>query len=228
MARSPDPAASENFEPPGRFASKHRAILDAAERLFLDNGYLGTNMEELAAIARVSKPTIYTHFGGKESLFVELVSSMTTAAGDKVHSRADEAAQNGDVERYLSDYAERLLGVILTPRLLQLRRLVIGEVSRFPELARALYVNGPQRAIASLAAVFEQLHSRGLLQIDDPFTAATQFNWLVMGAPMNEAMLLGDMAVPSPAVLRRHAQASARVFVAAYGALRQSTMFSDP
>jgi len=221
MARSPDPAVSENFERQGRFELKHRAILEAAERLFLDNGYLGTKMEELAAIARVSKPTIYTHFGSKESLFVELVSSMTSAAGDKVHLRADEPALNGDVERYLRDYAERQLGVVLTPRLLQLRRLVIGEVSRFPELARALYVNGPQRAIGSLAAAFEQLHSRGLLHIDDAVTAATQFNWLVMGGPMNEAMLLGDMAVPSPAMLRRHAQASARVFVAAYGARKQ-------
>jgi hypothetical protein len=106
----------------------------------------------------------------------------------------------------------------MTPRLLQLRRLVIGEVGRFPALARALYVNGPQRAIGSLAVAMTSLRDRGLLDFDDAAAAATTFNWLVMAAPVNEAMLLGDDAIPSPEALRRHAAHATRVFLAAYGA----------
>ena len=81
--------------------------------------------------------------------------------------------------------------VVLTPRVMQLRRLVIGEVSRFPELAKVLYERGPQRAVSALAALFERLADRGLLAIDDPLVAASHFNWLVMSAPLNQAMLLG-------------------------------------
>ena len=109
------------------------------------------------------------------------------------------------------------LTAVLTPRLMQLRRLVIGEVSRFPALAKVLYERGPARAIAALTTVIQRLADRGLLAIDDPAVAASQFNWLIMAAPLNQAMLLGDAAIPKPAQLRSHAAEGVRVFLAAYG-----------
>ena len=203
---------------PMRSERKRRAILAAAEELFLRHGYLGTSMDELAELSNVSKQTVYAHFGSKEALFVELVSSMTGGAGDALHDLDVEPAADGDVAGYLEQYAAGQLTVVMTPRLLKLRRLVIGEVGRFPELARALYENGPQRAIRSLAVAMTALRDRGLLDLDDATEAATTFNWLVMGAPVNEAMLLGDDAIPSHEALRRHAAHATRVFLAAYGA----------
>jgi hypothetical protein len=100
--------------------------------------------------------------------------------------------------------------------ILQLRRLVIGEVGRFPELGAALYAGGPGRAIASLAATFERLADRGALSVHDPLLAATQFNWLIMSAPLNRTMLLGDGAIPSSKELREHAREGVRMFLAAY------------
>ena len=151
-----------------RSARKRRAILDAATEVFLRDGYLGTNMDEIAALSEVSKQTVYKHFVSKEALFIEIVSSMTDGAGDIVRDDVAELDDGGDVAEYLVDYAYRQLTVVLTPRLMQLRRLVIGEVSRFPELAKVLYERGPMRAIAALATAFERLAARGLLAIDDP------------------------------------------------------------
>lgn len=201
----------------GRSARKRRAILDAATEVFLKSGYLGTNMDEIAALSAVSKQTVYKHFSSKEALFVEIVGSMTTGAGDVVHNDVARLGQDHDLADYLADYALRQLTVVLTPRIMQLRRLVIGEVTRFPELARVLYERGPARAMKMLAAVFENLAERGLLQFDDANVAAEHFNWLIMSAPLNQAMLLGDQAIPSAAELRRHAEAGVRVFLAAYG-----------
>jgi TetR/AcrR family transcriptional repressor of mexJK operon len=90
-------------------------------------------------------------------------------------------------------------------------------VARFPELARVLYERGPQRSAATLAQMFKRLAGRGLLVMDDPLVAATNFNWLVMSDPLNKAMLLGDEAIPKSAALRRHAAEAVRVFLAAYG-----------
>lgn len=207
----------EESADPGRSARKRRAILDAATEVFLRSGFLGTNMDELAALSGVSKQTVYKHFSSKEALFVEIVTRMTQQAGDMVHNELPEPAEGGDLAEYLFDYAYRQLSVVLTPRLMQLRRLVIGEVSRFPELARALYEWGPGRALTALAALFERLGKRGLLAIEEPMVAASHFNWLVMSAPLNQAMLLGDAGIPKPAELRRHAREGVRVFLAAYG-----------
>lgn len=201
----------------GRSARKRRAILEAATEVFLRSGYLGTNMDEIAALSEVSKQTVYKHFSSKEALFIEIVMSMTNRAGDMVHDDAPRLPERGEVEAYLFDYALRQLTIVVTPRIMQLRRLVIGEVARFPDLARVLYERGPARALGMLAGIFRQLDEKGLLDVDDPETAATHFNWLVMSAPLNQAMLLGDSAIPGPDEMRHHAREGVRVFLAAYG-----------
>lgn len=210
-----DPTTEASDGP--RSARKRAAILNAATEVFLRDGYPGASMDEIAALSAVSKQTIYKHFGSKEALFVEIVTSMTGAAGDIVHNDVEDLGKDEDVKAYLEAYAWRQLSVVLTPRLMQLRRLVIAEVSRFPDLAEALYEHGPQRAVGLLAAMIERLAKRGLLTVDDPVMAATHLNWLVMSAPLNAAMLLGDRGIPRPAELKRQAEEGVRVFLAAYG-----------
>lgn len=217
MTKTPSARVSEELEQQGRSAQKRRAILDAATEVFLQKGYLTTNMDEIAALAAVSKQTVYRNFPGKETLFMEIVSGVTNRASDLVHNEMPDLAEGEDIAEFLRRYAYRQLTVVLTPRVMQLRRLVIGEVGRFPELARALFDGGPRRAMAAMAVLFERLAHRGLLAIDDPAAAASQFNWLIMGEPLNRVMLLGDEAIPKPAELRRHAAAGVRVFLASYG-----------
>jgi len=219
MARSVSENQAALAVKTGNSDKKRKAILKAAMSVFLKSGYLGASMDEIAALAKVSKQTVYKQFSNKESLFVEIVTGMTDTAGDRVHNNVPQLAENSEISEYLQMYALRQLTVVLTPPMMQLRRLVIGEVSRFPELARILYERGPQRAIATFAKVLEQLAARNLLSTADPNTAASHFNWLVMSAPLNKAMLLGDEAIPGPADLRRHAAECVRVFLAAYGNL---------
>ena len=217
MATAPSAIASEGLKKPGRSARKRQAILNAATEVFLQKGYLATNMDEIAALAAVSKQTVYKNFPSKETLFVEIVSRVTNQASDRVHNEMLDLAEGEDVADYLRRYADRQLAIVLTPRVMQLRRLVIGEVGRFPELAKALFDGGPKRAIAAFAATLKRLADRGLLTIRDPGVAASQFNWLIMGEPLNRAMLLGDDAIPDRAALRRHTAAGVRVFLASYG-----------
>ena len=99
----------------------------------------------------------------------------------------------------------------------RLRRLVIAEAARFPELGRVFYEQGPGRTIAALAATFDRLAERGLLHVPDPLLAANQFNWLILSAPLNRAMLLGEDRAPDPAEIDRWAEDGVRAFLAAYG-----------
>jgi TetR/AcrR family transcriptional repressor of mexJK operon len=71
---SPAPTPAE-FEGEHRSARKRRAIIEAATTVFLSNGYLGTTMDEIAALAQVSKQTVYKHFADKERLFSEIVTA---------------------------------------------------------------------------------------------------------------------------------------------------------
>jgi TetR/AcrR family transcriptional regulator, mexJK operon transcriptional repressor len=174
-------------------------------------------MDEVAALAGVSKQTIYKAFSDKERLFSEIVVSAVTAAADPVHAEVLELEDTGDIEADLRAFARRLLARVMQPQILLLRRLVIGEAGRFPELGRTFYEQGPGRTIAALATVFERLAARGALQLDDPPLAAAHFNWLVMSIPLNQVMFLGEDEPPAAAELNRYADAGVQTFLAAYG-----------
>jgi TetR/AcrR family transcriptional regulator, mexJK operon transcriptional repressor len=205
-------------DPPteGRTARKRRAILEAGASLFLRNGYRGTSMDEIAALAAVSKQTVYKQFADKQSLFSEIVISAVEEVAEPIQGEVLELQDSGDLEADLRGLARQLLGRVMQPRILQLRRLVIGEAGRFPELGRTFYEQGPGRTIAALATVFERLADRGVLQPGDPLLAAAHFNWLVMSIPLNRAMLLGEDEPPGAVELNRYADAGVRAFLAAY------------
>lgn len=201
-----------------RTERKHQAILDAATEVFLADGYAGTTIDRIAATAAVSKPTVYAHFADKQALFTEIVTRTVDEAAEPVHAEVASLRDTGDVAADLRDLARRQLAMVMRPRLLQLRRLVIGEAGRFPELGRLFAERGPGRTMADLAAAFRGLTERGLLAVDDAELAAAHFNWLVMSVPLNRAMLTGDDAPPPAAEIERYADEGVRVFLAAYGA----------
>src|SRR4029077_19207002 len=60
--------------PPKELAGEVDArILDAARKLFLERGFEGASIEEIAEVARSGKPTIYARFRDKRALFTEVV-----------------------------------------------------------------------------------------------------------------------------------------------------------
>ena len=210
--------SSPPAEAPGdaRSARKRAAILDAARQVFFAKGYVGASMDEIASVAAVSKQTVYKHFADKESLFRDLITATVLVAGQ---ASADDQVLVGDApfEDELRDFARRLLRGVMQPRVLQLRRLVIGEAARFPELGRLFYDLGLRRTIDALSAALGRLSDGGQLVIDDPELAAQHLNWLVLSIPLNRAMLLGDDHGIRPRDLDRYADDGVDAFLAAYG-----------
>lgn len=173
---------------------KREAALKAAERQFLATGYESVTMDSIAAESEVAKQTLYSYFGSKRELFLELVSARTMAATASVLVDTPRIDSDSDPRTVLHDVLCAQLKTVLSPTLLGLRRLVIGEVPRSPELAAALYEHGPTKAIAKLAFILRTFAELGVLRVTDAELAATQLNWLVMGEPINRAMHLGDEA----------------------------------
>jgi TetR/AcrR family transcriptional repressor of mexJK operon len=201
-----------------RTARKRRAILDAATTLFLREGYLATSMDQIAAAAAVSKQTVYKQFADKQSLFREIVTGTVAEVSDPVAEQVTSLRDSTDLPADLQVLARALLAQVIQPQVMQLRRLVIGEAGRFPELGRLFYDSGPGRTIDALAATFESLAARGTLRLEDAHLAAEHFNWLVMSTPLNRVMLCGDAELPAQADLDRSADAGAQAFLAAYAA----------
>ncbi|RJL22812.1 TetR/AcrR family transcriptional regulator [Bailinhaonella thermotolerans] len=174
-----------------RSARKRRQILDAAKQVFLRNGYVGASMDEVASIASVSKQTVYKHFTDKEQLFTQLILDTTTDVDQITQLIAATVGDTRDLERDLGELARRFLGALLRPEVLRMRRLVIAEADRFPDLGRAWYEQGFERGLATLAGCFGRLMDRGLLRREDPLLAANHFVGLLLWIPLNHAMFAG-------------------------------------
>lgn len=218
MAQTPAAAASQaRHDGETQTARKRRAILNAATTLFLRDGYPATSMDQIAARAAVSKQTVYKQFADKQSLFREIVTDTVAEVADPVAQQVASLRDGSDLESDLRDLARTLLAQVCQRRVMQLRRLVIAEAGRFPDLGLLFYECGPARTIAALATAFRDLAARGALRAADPQTAAEHFNWLVMSTPLNRVMLCGETELPDDASLSHYADAGTRAFLAAYG-----------
>jgi TetR/AcrR family transcriptional repressor of mexJK operon len=200
----------------GRSARKHREILDAALNAFLSRGYERATMDDIAAVAGVSKQTVYKHFADKESLFAEIVLGTTEQLGALVFPVIDTLGTTTDLRRDLDRFGDVFLTGLMQPDVLRLRRLVISCADRFPDVGRRWYEQGFERVLASLAGSFSQLDHLGLLDVDDAETAAHHFVGMLLWIPINKAMFTGDDTAPSPTHTASYAQAATRAFLNAY------------
>lgn len=203
----------------GRSARRRQVILAAATEVFVRNGYLGATTDQVAAAASVSKQTVYKQFGDKQHLFAEVIGVTSAGVVDRLAAVvASTLGDARDVRAALRDLAGGFLRGLLQPDVLRLRRLVIAEADRFPEIGRAWFEQGFDRALVILGEALQGLADRGLLHdLGDPTLAAYQFAGLVMYQPMNQLMFAGTGDPPPGDQLDRVADSAVEVFLARYG-----------
>ena len=190
--------------------------MQAAMTLFLRNGYQGTSMDEIAALAAVSKQTVYKNFADKEQLFSDIILGVATTAKTFVQSVTETLRDTQDLETDLHELSKQYIKAVMRPQVLQMRRLLIGESARFPELARTYYERAPERVLTALAPELQRLTDRDLLRVADPLLAAKHFAFLVLGPALDKAMFYGDDIGFTTAELEHLAADGVRVFLAAY------------
>lgn len=199
-----------------RSGRKRGAVLDAATSLFLAKGYDGTTMDEVAALAGVSKPTLYRYFADKEQLYASIVAATTDDIDGLLRLVADELAAHDDPREGLGRLAGKFLTALMQPELLRLRRLVIANAERFPEVGQNWFSDGFERVLETLAVAFRRYAAKGRLRMDDPLMAANHFAGLVLWIPLNRAMFSGNCD-SDPAELACYAQAAVDAFLRGYG-----------
>jgi AcrR family transcriptional regulator len=157
-------------------------ILDAATALFLRDGYGATSLEAVAAMAGVSKRTLYARFAGKAALLQVVVARLVARWLPPFDTGLGQAS---GLEAALLAAARVMLATALVPEALALHRLIIAEIGRFPELALVLRDAGAGVGVERLSRVLAQAG------IADPAWAAEQFMALVLSVPQRRAMGLG-------------------------------------
>jgi TetR/AcrR family transcriptional regulator, mexJK operon transcriptional repressor len=209
------PLRAMSVSPAIRLASvpKHDAILDAARRVFLREGY-SASMDLVAAEAGVSKQTVYNHFGSKEGLFRAIVDHVS---GELLDVLVEGGGARADPATTLEAVARRFLKLLLEPSYLALHRMLVAQAPRFPDLAREIYLGGPARAASELALYLAQETRKGTLAAADPALAAEQFFGALCGH-LHLRALLSPRDAPGEAEIERAITHAVRGFLRAQAA----------
>jgi AcrR family transcriptional regulator len=196
---------------------RHVLILEAAQAMFLADGYSAVTMDRLAARAKVSKLTLYSRFPHKEAVFAAVVKNLWQAL---LVNLEDPETLIGDPDSALPSFGMRLLRLLLRPRSVATFRLWAGEAGRNSELAGKLEARALEPIHRVLTSYLRREATRGTLTVTDPRMAAAQFLGLIL-QPTFWPYVLGLRAVVFRP--RDTVSAACRIFLAAYAPRRRLT-----
>lgn len=182
-----------NFPEQRGSPAKRQAIVDAAMRVFLREGFAGASMDAIAAEAGVSKRTIYNHFADKERLFIFVFEATLDAVVRDFDASVEETlGDSDDLDRDLVALARRWVRLFLREDAAALRRLVMAEARHHPWLIGAWGQAGALRVQERVERLLDRLAKRGKLDIADPSRAAQQLA-LLLTTPAQQMSLFGTV-----------------------------------
>jgi len=198
-----------------RQAEKRLALLDAAQVVFLTEGYAGTSMQAVADRAGVSKMTLYRHFEDKEQLFLAMFFEQCMRSRDR--ATVAPAKDVAEATVVLEAFARGFCRAFTDPGALALFRMLIGETGRFPELGKTFYEHGPRQEIADIEVILS-----GLLPPAEVRRRAEAFFYLALGDAYHQ-LLLGCFPDESSAlVLEAQIREAARLVLPEHRVAQQS------
>ena len=192
-------------------SSKRRQILAGASKVFMDLGFDGASMGEIARSAGVSKGTLYVYFADKNRLFEAIVEDEMLDQ-QKVAFNFDPAR---DVTTTLREFGQAYIELLCRPGGGSAIRTVMAIAERMPEVGRRYYERVLQKTINRLAGHLGVHEKAGDLVIGDRELAASQF-LLMCQASLFLPFIFQAAPPPSGEEITRVVNSATRMFLAAY------------
>lgn len=188
-ASVPGAAAAARGGRPSREVARQlgERILDAATELMLEQGYGATSIEAVAERAGVSKRTFYHRFADKAALVQAVVARIV----ERARPPALAGASRHELREALREFGIHALRAALSPQVLALYRLIIGESHRFPDLLEAAALSGGRAQGVRMLTELMHRELPGLDPADAEF-AAQQYLQMLISLPQLRAMGIGE------------------------------------
>jgi AcrR family transcriptional regulator len=129
-------------------------ITAAAFSTFIEKGYAGTRVEEVAKRAGVSKGLLYLYFKTKEELFKSVVKNFVVPRLDELET-AIAASESGAENFFRGPFIEFALKITRSP-VGKIVRLLVAEGPKHPDLLQFYWDNVVSRGIATIQSVIDK------------------------------------------------------------------------
>lgn len=191
--------------------AKRRQILDGARRVFMELGFDGASMGEIARAAGVSKGTLYVYFADKNALFEAIVEQECLDQG----KFAFDFDLTKDVETTLKNFGRAYIEVLCRPDGGSAVRTVMAIAERKPELGRRFYERVLAHTINRLAGYLDAKVKDNRLAIDNTQLAAAQF-MMMCQATLFQPYIFQAKPAPNAAQIEAVVKSAIHLFMAGY------------
>ena len=191
---------------------RRSAFVNAAREACFAHGYAGTTMSSIAVAVGGSKTTLWSYFPSKQDLFVAVVDDLVETYGAALEVPMDP--EEG-VEDALRRFGHAMMGIVLSPPIISLHRLVTGEAGRFPELGPLFLERGARRGKTILIAYLTEAMRDGRIRRGNPEVAARHFAVMCQSG-CHAQMMLGQVDAPAPGQLSDDIEAAIKTFVSGW------------
>jgi AcrR family transcriptional regulator len=147
-------------------AAIDRRILAVAGAAFLEHGFAHSSMDAIAAVAGVSKGTLYARHAGKAELF-RAVAAERIAAWRR-HAPPVQAGAGITESERLYRYGIAFLARMRMPEIAAFHHLIVAEAYRFPDLAQQFHEEGYRHATDLFADELKTAAADARWPIGDP------------------------------------------------------------
>src|SRR5215468_11527823 len=144
-------------------SSKRRQILDGARKVFLNLGFDGASMGEIARAAGVSKGTLYVYFADKNRLFEAIVEE------EKIEQskNAFNFDPGRDVDTTLPEFGRAYISMLCRPGGGSAIRTVMAIAERMPDVGSRFYTQVIAHTVDRFAAYLEARGKLSEIEADD-------------------------------------------------------------
>lgn len=166
-------------------------ILDAAAAVFIEKGFIGARMDDIAERLSVSKPILYRHFKSKHALLQAVLDRQLNAPFDQLFAYV--STYTGPLKPLLQAIVGRANPDMSTVvPAVTLFRLILSEGFRVPEFAERFFTKNLRPINESLQMLFRRAMAQGKMRKADPDFAARE-----LVAPYFHSALIGAILLPA-------------------------------
>ena len=199
-----------------RKQAKKQVILEAAHRVFLENGFSGATTDMIQARAGVSKSTLYSHFASKEELFEAVCHLSSDVFINKIREVTEDVAD--DPEKYLNRFGVRFLNILFSEDGKAYYRLIIDNGLTFPHLGKYFYNAGVKAATDMIECYLAEANSLGKIKVDWPALSSEHFMGMLRGDFHLRVLLNIGRPPTDDQIERRYVELTVARFLKAHGA----------
>lgn len=187
---------------------KRQNIIAVATKLFFEQGYPETSLDQIIEQCGGSKQTLYRYFGDKKGILVEVITQCTEEMEAVFQFKTD--CEIPLVEQ-LTLFGREYIKTICMQEFINMFRIVVAESRHDKELAEFFLARGPQHYRYILSDFLLSQVDQGKLNLGDSKLACSQLLGLLKGDYFHDALV--GITIPSEQEIKQYADQAVKCFL---------------